>query len=170
MGNHFRSACRRAVGRPAGTAATISVLALVPIFATASPASASVVEEKCSSYQSVDPETAGINPNVGAKICVQKDSTGVYRAEAYISWGAAGQNDFHNFDFHLRLEKYDVVKKGAVCDLTSRLNTQVNNHAVCQTTWTSVAPGGLTADATIIYDSRDISGEKKLEFTGSPSL
>ncbi|MEV8533154.1 hypothetical protein [Streptomyces sp. NPDC051211] len=170
MGTRLSAMARCASGGAVGKALLVSSPALVPLAMTVTPASAAVIAGKCSTGQNFSPETAGINPNLYAQVCVEKDSSGVFRAKAYLSWGAAGQNDFHNIDLQLRLEKSDVVKKTATCDFTSRMNGTVNSSGYCYTPWMSLPAGGVTGDATLVYDSRDVSGEKAWELHGSPTL
>ncbi|MFF8280128.1 hypothetical protein ACF05T_29250 [Streptomyces lateritius] len=105
------------------------------------------------------------------KVCAQKDSTGVYRAEANVSWEHNGSDDinFDKLELHLRLERYDVAVKGAVCDFQTRVSATYAS-AKCQTAWTSAAPP-LTADATMIYDVNQYSGDDlRWDLAGSPSI
>ncbi|MFJ7990556.1 hypothetical protein [Streptomyces sp. NPDC096351] len=170
MSTRLSARARRASSGAVGKALLVSSLALVPLAATATPANAAVIASPCSTGQNFSPEAAGINPSLYAQVCVEKDSSGKFRGKAYLSWGAAGQNDFWNIDLQLRLEKNDVVKATATCDFTSRMNSTVNSSGYCYTSWMSLPAGGVTGDATLVYDSRDVSGETPWQLHGSPTL
>jgi hypothetical protein len=128
------------------------------------------VDWRCTDYQSTELATNGYNVDLTIKLCVQRDSTGVYRSWASFTWGDAGSNKFNNLDLHLRLERYDVTQKGTVCDFTDEVNSIGGSSRLCETTWTAAAPP-LTADATVLYDTADDGkGELRWDLTGTPSL
>ncbi|GGO54073.1 hypothetical protein GCM10012286_62980 [Streptomyces lasiicapitis] len=106
-------------------------------------------------------------------LCAQDDSpTGAVRAVADIWWTDGGSNKFNNVDLHLRTEKNDVNKKGAVCDLTAEVNKHGASSTLCQVAWLhGISSAGVTADATLIYDIKDDGvGEKRWDLGGSPAL
>ncbi|NUK00565.1 hypothetical protein HRW18_13280 [Streptomyces lunaelactis] len=147
-------------------------LALAPVLGGATPASAAVIASNCANYQQKTFPTSGWNTTVSIEVCVQKDSTGVYRARALVHWVDGGSGKFNNFDLHLRLEKYDVVQKGAVCDFTGEINGQSRGDGFpCETVWGPGVAGQMTGDATVLYDLKDDGvGEFRWDLGGSPSM
>ncbi|MER5475356.1 hypothetical protein ABZX90_20540 [Streptomyces sp. NPDC002935] len=147
----------------------MSALALAPVLGLATPAAAN---SSCSAWQHHEFDTNWYNTDMSIEVCVERDVTGVYRAWAMIDWQEGGSNKFNNLDLHLRLEKYDVVVKGAVCDFTDEVNSrEADGGVLCQVPWTSTTPGGLTGDATVLYDIADDGlGEKRWDLGGSPSM
>jgi hypothetical protein len=105
-------------------------------------------------------------------MCVQRDSTGVYRNEVYFMWNDAGDDEFHSVELHARLEKYDVTVKGARCDLTAEINDDDwSIDRKCQTVWAPGVAGQMTADATVLYDVRDDGkGEQRWDLAGTAAL
>ncbi|WP_328419135.1 hypothetical protein [Streptomyces sp. NBC_00443] len=151
--------------------AAVAAAALVLPIGMAQPASAEISANRCASEQRKELTAWGLSPNVFVYVCVQRDHTGPYRANVEFNWGQAGDNDYHYVQLHSRLEKYDVVQKGAVCDITSHINSAVNGSRLCQTVWTPGTPGQMTADFTVVYDVvNDGMGEYRLDFTGSPAI
>ncbi|WP_330172581.1 hypothetical protein OG875_02630 [Streptomyces sp. NBC_01498] len=140
------------------------------VLSLASPASAAVVQSECTTTQKVV-GTPGDDLYLDVRVCVQKDSTGVYRAEATFDWEHGGYAvDFEKLQLHLRLEKYDVVQKGAVCDFKDEVNNINSGIRPCQVPWSS-ASSPLTADATMVYNhNNDGQGDYSTDFTGSPSI
>ncbi|MFF8276317.1 hypothetical protein ACF05T_09450 [Streptomyces lateritius] len=149
--------------------AAASALALVPVLGTPAPASAATY---CSTHQDKEFPTNGYNTDVTVKICIEQDvPTGAYRAIASVSWQEGAGNKFNNFDVHLRTEKYDVTFHGMVCDLTAQINRFEANHVDCKVAWDYRSPGGVTGDATVLYDiADDGEGELRWDLTGSPSM
>ncbi|MFF8276315.1 hypothetical protein ACF05T_09440 [Streptomyces lateritius] len=154
------------------TAAALTTAALAAVaVGPASPASAAVVERKCATMQDHTITTPGHDVTLELTMCVERDSTGVYRATSTVWWTHGGWNvDFEKLEYHLRLERYDVVKRGAVCDLKAKVNSDGSGSSVCQVAWTSTtAP--VTADGTFVYNhNNDGEGDYRLELTGSPSI
>jgi hypothetical protein len=153
------------------SAAAITTLALAPVLGLASPASAAVIDRECASNLDKPLFTPGDDVFLDVSVCVQKDSTGVFRAQADFEWQHGGYKvDFDKLELHLRLERYDVVVKGARCDFRTRVENETWGSALCQVPWTSAAPP-LTADATVVYNhNNDGKGDYKMELTGSPSI
>ncbi|MFD9463367.1 hypothetical protein [Streptomyces sp. NPDC060027] len=148
----------------------VSAIALAPIIGLTTPANASVERQQCHAMQKVEIGTTGLDVDIQIKLCVQQDTTGVYRAFASFWWQDAGSYKFNNLDLHVRLERYDVVRKGAVCDFTDEVNSTQGFNLYCETTWTSAAPP-LTTDATLLYDTADDGkGEFRWDLTGTPAL
>ncbi|MFD4835856.1 hypothetical protein ACFWPV_39375, partial [Streptomyces uncialis] len=152
------------------SAAGVSALALAPVLGLAPPAAAAVVVSQCSAEQRRELDTPGFNTDLNIHVCVERDSTGVYRSEVRFRWNESGPNKFMYMKLHSRLEKYDVVVKGAVCDFTNAMDSEYGNRE-CQTVWASGTPGLMTADATLVYDiAGDSSGERTQDLHGSPAI
>ncbi|MFD4835356.1 hypothetical protein ACFWPV_36815 [Streptomyces uncialis] len=102
---------------------------------------------------------------------MQKDSTGVFRALVHFTFtDAYSPINFDKFDLHVRLEKYDVVQKGLVCDYRTAANSSFSFDVTCQQTWPSVT-SPVTADSTLVYNlNNDGKGDYSINFHGSPSI
>ncbi|MFI5940606.1 hypothetical protein ACIBCB_10145 [Streptomyces uncialis] len=135
-----------------------------------SPASAAVVQQKCSTSQFKVLKSPGDDVDLALAFCVQRDSTSVFRVESTTDWRHGGRVDFEKLELHLRLERYDIVQKGTVCNLRTRVNNVRVDRHICRIPWSSAAPP-LTGDAMIVHNHRnDGQGDHKLEYTGTPSI
>ncbi|WP_329559701.1 hypothetical protein OG711_17485 [Streptomyces uncialis] len=153
------------------SAAAVSALALTPVIGFAGPASAAPF--KCSVNQPKTFPTPGTDTRLTIYLCVEKEGASSYSARAGVSYanGGGSINKFDKLEVHVRLERYDVVQAGLVCNFFPIVNFGVSGDNIPCGPIGDTTTSPVTADGTVIYNiDGDGLGDFRWDLTGSPSL
>ncbi|CAL9370657.1 hypothetical protein [Streptomyces sp. enrichment culture] len=156
--------------RKVTTAAAATILAASGMTALATPASAAAAS-KCTAEQhkEIDTVLSSDNLHVWIKLCVSRDSSNRYKAEAHIRW--SGRNAVEKFALTVNLERHDKVYKSVTHNYQQQFYFSGKSGRSSTATYTSNTTGGWTADGVVNYDiDADGKGGMTWNLGGSGSI
>ncbi|WP_432250043.1 hypothetical protein ACRAR1_24535 [Streptomyces sanyensis] len=162
------------IHRKITSAAVAAGAALTGVVATPAPASAAATT-KCSSTQHREVDTVGPNLDIYVKLCVVRDASNRYHAQAVVSWKDGGGGACCGMEkvlVEVRLERRDAVQRRTSGNLQASMSGFSDGTIPLKTsTYTSSSPGGWTADGKVVYNiQNDGAGDRTWQLGGSPSI